>query len=187
MKNNRLLSVLTIILLIANVVTLTLLWTNNKSQTILPVPAPPTGSVFNFLTKELNLNQQQQQAYKLLRNEHQAGQRLLQDSLRLAKDALFELLKTPVVNEAVIKQASDKGVALQQQLELFTFNHFQKVRALCTTEQQLKFDGLIRQVLQQMNGGRRPGPPPGAGGEDGTPPFEPEGQPKGDRPKPPRK
>ena len=79
---NHWLSVITILLLIANLVTLTLLWTNNKKTDTAKIPSPPSRPVFEFITKELNLNQQQQDAYKILRDEHRTAQLILQDCKR---------------------------------------------------------------------------------------------------------
>jgi hypothetical protein len=38
------------------------------------------------------------------------------------------------------------------------FRHFQEIRALCTSEQQQKFDRIIQDLLHQQ--GRRGMPPP---------------------------
>lgn len=170
-SNNRWLTIISIVLLVANVVTLTLLWTGEKRHredraAILP---PPGGQVFEFITKELQLTPQQQDAYKILREEHQAAQRVLQDSIRKSKDAFFDLLPDSSLTDAVLKAQSDKGLAFQQQLELLTFRHFQKLRAICTAGQQQKFDAIIKEVLLQMSGPRmRPqGPPPFADTDSG--------------------
>ncbi len=171
---NRWLSIITILLLIANVVTLTLLWANDKKTDTNKIPLPPSGPVFEFITKELNLNQQQQDAYKILRDEHQALQRTLQDSIRKARDNFFELMKLPAVTDSVLQIASNKGLTFQQQLEILTFKHFQKLRILCNAEQQIKFDNVIQIVLRKMTNARPQGPggppPPGARGENGPPP-----------------
>jgi Spy/CpxP family protein refolding chaperone len=173
MKNgtNKWLTIISILLLVANAVTLTLLWTNKEKHhrdEAAPMPPPPQGQAFEFITKELSLTQAQQDAYKILREEHQAAQRVLQDSIRFAKDAFFDLLKSPAVKDTVLQAASNKGLAFQQQLELMTFKHFQKVRTLCTPEQQKRFDEIIKQVLLQMSGPRMrpPGPPPEMQGKD---------------------
>ena len=181
--NNRWLTIITLFLLTANIVTLALLWTNHKrdkgSDNRLP---PPNGQVFQFLTNELKLDSTQQQAYHKLRDEHQSGIRPIQDSIRKAKDALFLLLQQPDVDEATIQAAAKRASESQQQLDLFTFRHFQKVRAICTTDQQKKFDTVIQEVLRKMARGKnRQGPPPKEGdgpgrmprphpGDEGPPP-----------------
>jgi periplasmic protein CpxP/Spy len=179
---NRWLHILTILLLIANIVTLTLLWTNNKKNGDAKIPPPPSGPAFEFLTKELSLNQQQQDAYKILREEHRAAQLVVQDSIRKSKDAFFELMKLPAVSDSLLQQGSSKAAAFQQQLDILTFKHFQKVRALCNAEQQIKFDNVIQDALRKMGSARPHGPggppPPGTREGDG-PPHPPAGAPPG--------
>lgn len=171
--NNRWLSVVTLLLLTANIVTLALLWTNKNKETRgdkFPPPAQGTGEVFEFLTNELKLSSAQQEAYRKLRDEHQAGQKELQDNIRKAKDALFSLLKQPGVTDSLIHMYSGKAVEADQQLDEFTFRHFQKLRAICNAEQQEKFDKIIQDALRRMAPPKRQGPPPGMRPGGGTPP-----------------
>jgi len=167
--NNRLLSVITLLLLTANIATLGYLWTHKAGNTNI-FPPPPAGQVFEFITKELKLDSVQQQTYKTLRDEHQAGQRPLQDSIRKAKDDFFELLKQQGVPEIQVQQQSAKVAAAEQQLELFTFKHFQKLRAICNTTQQKRFDEIIQDVLRRMAPAKRPQGPPPPGIRGGMPP-----------------
>lgn len=184
-SNNRWLTIISIVLLVANAVTLTLLWTRDKRHredaAAIQAPPPPGGQVFEFITKELQLTPQQQDAYKILREEHQAAQRVLQDSIRKSKDAFFELLPDSSINDSVLKKMNEKGLVFQQQLELLTFRHFQKLRAICTTDQQKKFDAIIKEVLLQMSGPRmRPPGPPHVANTDSGRMQSPKG--KGERP-----
>ncbi len=171
LKNNRWLSIATLILLVANIVTLTLLWTNKKNDAT--DKKDPPAPVFEFLTKELQLNEQQQAAYKLLRDKHQADQKKFRDSIRKAKDALFSLLKQPNVADSLLQEYSRRATAFDQQLDIITFKHFQEVRALCNTEQQKKFDTIIQDVLRRMAGPRRGRRPPPGGKREGPGGFPP--------------
>ncbi len=170
--NNRWLPVITLLLITANIVTLALLWTHKssggKEDGKLP---PPRGQVFEFLTHELKLDPSQQEVYKKLRDEHQAGVRAIRDSIqKKAKEALFALLKKPGVSDSEIHVYSGRAAAADQQLDEFTFYHFQKLRALCNKEQQDRFDEIIQDALRRMAPGRQ-GPPPGMmRPEDGPPP-----------------
>jgi len=164
LNNNRWLAIIILLLLTANVVTLGYLWTH-KNNTIFNDPAqqlppPPQGQVFEFVTKELQLDSAQQKAYKLLRDEHQAGQRPLQDSIRKAKDNFFALLQQ-AAPDSLIELRSAIIARAEQQLDLFTFKHFQQLRAICNPTQQNKFDSIIQGVLRRMAPGRmHEGPPP---------------------------
>ncbi len=169
--NNRLLFIITLLLLTANIVTLAMLWTNKSrgDRAVNRIAAPP-GQVFEFLTHELNLDNSQQETYKKLRDEHQAGVRKIRDSIqRKAKEALFELLKKPAVSDSEVHVYSSRAAASDQQLDEFTFRHFQKLRAICSPAQQEKFDNIIQEALRRMGQPRRPGPPPGMEHAGGPP------------------
>ena len=176
--NNPLLSILILLLLTANIVTLALLWTNksgDKRGKELPPPGVGGGQVFEFVSNELKLASAQREAYKKMRDEHQAGQKPLQDSIRKAKVEFFSLLQQPHVPDSWIEAGSKRASEAEQQLDLLTFKHFQKLRAICNEDQQKKFDEIIQDVLRRM-ASRRQGPPPGRGdgpgqgGEHGPPP-----------------
>lgn len=185
--NNRWISVITLLLLTANIITLTMLWIN-KTAKEKPVDGPPPGKqVFEFITNELRLDTVQQNSYKKLREAHQEGIRPLQDSIRMAKDRFFELLKEENTAETKIQDYSKRIGELEQQRDIITFKHFQKLRLICNKEQQIKFDSILKAVMRRMgsqgrpgrppgpppagsdNGDRRP-PPPGAEGEERMPP-----------------
>jgi Spy/CpxP family protein refolding chaperone len=182
-KNNKLLPVLTILLLVVNIITLAMLWTNNKRpghDAGFP-PAGP-GPLFEFVTKELNLDEQQQRQYKMLREEHQLLQRPLVDSIGKARDAFFDLLKDSTATDAAIETNNQQTIALQGKLELVNFKHFQKLRAICNTKQQQKFDEIIQIVLRRLgaprpHGNRPPGDHPPKDGEPLPGDMPPQGPP----------
>lgn len=171
--NNRWLLVVTLILVTANIVTLALLWTNKtgKGEKFPPLRQE---QVFEFVSNELKLDSVQKEAYKKLRDEHQAGQKPLQDSIRKAKDALFSLLEQGNVADSMLQSYSKRAAEAEQQLDLLTFKHFQKLRAICDPEQQKKFDSIIKDVLRRMAPPKRQGPPPEREGDrpgrEGPPP-----------------
>ena len=168
LKNNSWLYLIAGLIITANIVTLAMLWMHRGGHEH-PQGGQGRGGMFEYLSKELNLTKQQQDAYDSLRNEHQKATRQIQDSIRNAKDALFSMLgKDSVSNEAITMQ-SNKAAALSAQLDIITFRHFEKVRALCTPDQQKKFDGIIQEALRGMGQGpQRQGPP-----HDGPPPPPP--------------
>ncbi len=170
------------LLLLANAATLVFFWIGRPGGDI------PKGSPQEFLTKELNLNKQQQEQFDVLRREHRSKTEALREKVKAAKDELFELIKEPNATDSA-KQLAARGVSmLTEEIDINTVNHFQKVRALCTPEQQQKFDGIIRQLTRMMANqrpGRPQGPPPGDGEHDGPPKDGGEHQPPpADRPGP---
>ena len=188
--NNRWLSIITLLLLTANIITLALLWTNKKPQREHRNPRPQQqqgGQIFEFITNELKLDSAQQETYKKLREEHQSQVRPLRDSIGKAKDNFFDLLKQENVSESMVENFSKKIGNLEQQREIFTFRHFQKLRVICNNEQKIMFDNIIQQALHQMAPAKGPRPAPGQDGmrpgDDDRPP--PPGMRKGDGPPPP--
>ncbi len=167
--NNRWLPVITLLLITANIVTLALLWTR-KGNEEKRFPPQPQGAAFEFLTHELKLDAAQQEAYAKLRDEHRDGQRQIQDSIRKAKDEFFALLKQPNVPDSLVKQYSLRAVEASQRLDEYTFRHFQKLRAICSPEQQKRFDEVIQDALRRMGPPGRQGSPPGMRPGEGPPP-----------------
>jgi len=167
---------LLLLLLASNIATLVYLW--------LP-PRQPKGLAdkrgFELLVKELKMTDSQQADYAKLREEHQSVVKPLRQQLKNSKDAFFDLLKTDSISNAVIESAAAKSAAIQQQLDIASFDHFKKLRAICTPEQQKGFDKLIQDVIRQMappgGGGRPGGPPPNGPGRrpDGPPGEGPDG------------
>lgn len=176
--------IVTLFLITANIFTLALLWSNRKTEKEESKMPPPQSQVFEFITRELNLDSTQQIAYKLLREEHQQALRPLQDSIREAKDEFFDLLKQPSVTNEEIDRCNTKISFVEERLNLVNFTHFQKLRQLCTAAQQKTFDGLIKEVLHRMAPVKRPqGPPPGMERGDGRPPGPPpDPEERGNRP-----
>ena len=175
--NNPLLSIIILLLLTANIVTLAFLWTHRGGdRREKGMPPPPGGQVFEFVSNELKLDSLQREAYRKLRDEHQAAQKPLQDSIRKAKDAFFALLQQANAPDSLIMAGSRKTSETEQQLELLTFRHFQKLRTICNADQQKKFDEIIQDVLRRMAPAKGQGPMPGGRREDGPPPGGEEGE-----------
>jgi protein CpxP len=166
-SNKKILTVLVALLLIANLATVALIWFKKENK-----PQQLNGGPAKFIIKELGLDRNQQQQYLALVKEHQQGVRPFRDEIKAAKDNLFSLLSQPNVSEAQKQTAAKKVSISTEKLDLFTFNHFAKVRAICNVAQQQKFDDIIKQVMQMM-GEQNPN---GRGPNQGPPHHRPEGE-----------
>ena len=167
-SKNKWLIWLVILLLIANAATLTVFWVKK------PKPPPPhQESPAEFLAQELNLGADQKEKLHTLINEHRHAAEVLRVKLREAKDQFFDLLKQPGVTDSSKNAAAQTASRITEQLDLLTFDHFLKVRALCDPAQQKRFDEIIHQVTSMMAPPRPMGPggpPPGPPGANGPPP-----------------
>lgn len=188
-SNTKILGVVVIFLIIMNIATLSCFWyTVQKKDS----PHQNKGGAAAFLIKELGFDSSQKEAYTLLMQEHQHTLHDMKQQIEKAKETYFSLLSDSTISEQTIAAAAAKASAAEQQIDIITFHHFQKVRALCTAEQKIKFDGLISQVVRMM--GRPKGPPPHRDGKhdtlrDNRPPIGHEGfppPPDDNGPPPPR-
>lgn len=156
-SNKKILTVLVVLLLVANAATIGLFWFKKENK-----PQQLKGGPAKFIIKELGLNNRQQEQYLVLVEKHQQGVRQLRDEIKEAKDDFFGLLSQPNLAEAEKQKAAKMVSAATEKLDLLTFNHFAEVRAICTAEQQKKFDNIIKQVIQMMGEqhpkGREPHP-----------------------------
>jgi len=175
---NKVWTTILAILFIANVGTLAGFWYiklhgNNAANG--PGGRPDASG---FIIKQLNFNADQQAKYKQLIIEHQQDINQIQPQLHHAKDAFFSSIGQPVVPQAKLDSLSSAIGDYEKQLDMLTYQHFKKVRALCDAEQKAKFDQIIAQVMRMMGpmpGGRPQGPPPPRG-DGGNYPPPPDGQ-----------
>jgi Spy/CpxP family protein refolding chaperone len=180
-SKNRLLVGLVILLLIANAATIAMFWIGRAKR-----PPAPRGEVKDFLVKELNLDSNQQIKFEQLRNEHRHAVDSLREKVKQAKDAMFELVKDPAATDSIKHTAAEAVGIITEEIDLYTVEHFQKLRAICNPEQQKRFDELLHQVTSMM---APPPPPKHPDHPGGPPPDGPPGpeDPGGQKPPPPPK
>ena len=110
----------------------------------------PEGGPAGFIIHELNFNQQQQTDFKKLRDEHQGIMKQVHDDMKKNKDEIFSFISKGQNDSVKINQLADNIAKDQKQIELATYSHFQKVRAMCDDNQKKKFDEIIGEVLKMM-------------------------------------
>lgn len=118
-------------------------------------PDPKTGGprtgLTDMLQTEVGFNDDQVAQYKQLKEQQREKIRPLFDEMRKAKDNLFKLMGDSTVSDSMISIAADAIAQRQKMLDLETFSHFKKVRALCATpEQQVKYDSAVLRMFRKM-------------------------------------
>ncbi len=153
MENSRFLKIGLALLLLLNIGTLSYLWLDRHHG---PPPGGQRGQdVFTFLCNELKLDDQQVRQYEQLRDEHHHAIENIQEHGHQLRERFFGLLQINPVDSAAIKSMTDSIAATQEQIEMVTFYHFRKVRAILRPDQQKRFDEVIQQATRMMAG-----PPP---------------------------
>ena len=156
------------LLAVLNIALLVNIWSHKPHHEMREHPhqGPPgsgIGGPSDLIIHELKFNPEQIKQFEVLRDEHRATIRKLMDDGHTVRDNFFELLKSDSVNQILVSERGSAIAANQQGIELATFNHFQKVRAICNSEQKKHFDEIINDVLKQMgrpHGKQEEGPPP---------------------------
>lgn len=146
-RNKNLLFIIAALLLTNIAVLVYFLWIKQ------PEPKPDgqkKNGMTEMLQKEVGFNDEQVGQYKQLKEEQRATIRPMFDEMRKAKDSLFRLLSDPGVSDSIINKASEAIAQKQKALDLQTFSHFKKVRALCTVEQQSKYDSMVLRMFRKM-------------------------------------
>ncbi|WP_435356316.1 Spy/CpxP family protein refolding chaperone [Emticicia sp. SJ17W-69] len=120
-----------------------------------------------FLEKELQFDQKQSEVYKVLRQEHAQQMRALREDVKTMKTAYYQELALPNISDDSLRA---KAVAIESKMvdaDVLTFRHFQKVRQMCTPQQQKRFDEVVIDLIRSIE---RPGggPPP----RNARPPFD---------------
>lgn len=172
---SKFIGIVLVLLVMANIVTLGTFWYYKIHHVSANAPAGGQGpsQAQAFVIKQVGFNTEQQKTYIALVQQHQQKVRALRDQLHTAKDNFFDLLSDTTASAKTIDTASSTIGRLEKELDELTFTHFKQVRAMCTSEQKVKFDNCIKEVMRIMApppGGRPQGPPPGGGGfKDGPP------------------
>lgn len=150
---NKVLSLLVLVLLVTNILLLVFfVWKKPSPKQVIN---KSRGDVMQILEKEVGFDEKQMEQYKKLKDQHWDKIKPYFGEMRNARNNFYNLLNLASVSDSAISSAADSIAAKQKLIDLQTFRHFQQVKAICTPEQQPKFDSLVQQVIKRMGGPRR--------------------------------
>ncbi len=161
-KQNKIGKWIIILLVVLNVLMLSSIWLKDNEQR--RVPPPGRKDVVRFLQHELNLSADQVKKLAELRDEHfTATQEKLKRIMRLKKvlmESAFELGDRKSSPDSLAEEIG----RLQSEIEVITFNHFQRLTEVCGKEKLPKLRELMGEIV---------GPPEPERPRLGTPPPPP--------------
>jgi len=152
---NKVLSLLVLVLLVTNILLLVFFVWKKPEPRQAAFKKDGRGDVMQILEKEVGFDEKQMEQYKQLKDQHWDKMRPYFGEMRTARNNFYKLLNLPSVPDSVVNNAADTIAAKQKKMDLQTFHHFQQVKAICTPEQQPRFDSLVQQVIKRMAGPRR--------------------------------
>jgi protein CpxP len=116
-----------------------------------------------YIVQTLKLDAQQQEQFAQLRREHRQAIRSVHEEDKRLHDAYFSLLKTDHPDKVQVDSLANLLAAEEKLLSKTTFEHFEKLRALCRPDQKELFDATIDEIAHRM------APPPQRGPREGPP------------------
>jgi Spy/CpxP family protein refolding chaperone len=158
MNKLRFLSIIAVLLLVLNGGTLIYLL---REQGMEDRPPHPGNDAADFIIEKLQLDDQQQQQFAGLRQQHRNTIHEAQDEDRRLHDLYFSLLKTDSPDKATVDSVSALMANQRSIIETATFTHFQQLRKLCREDQKKHFDMIINEIARRIGGPKGPPPPPG--------------------------
>lgn len=104
-----------------------------------------------FLVSTLHLNAEQEATFDKLREEHLFIVEPLHEEIMKNKTHFFTRIKDEKVDSVAIDSLSKVITELHRMVDIATFYHFKKIRAICNPKQQEKFDKLVEDGLFMPN------------------------------------
>ena len=149
-RNRNLLVIIGVLLLTNIAVLVYFLGQKKPAKTETSANERNWGSVADMLQQEVGFNEEQTAQYKQLKVKQKETIRPIFDDMRKAKDSLFRQLSYPGTSDSLLSQLSDAIAQKQKAIDLQTFNHFKRVRTLCTPEQQPRYDSMVMRMFSKM-------------------------------------
>jgi len=149
---NKVLVTIIAILLLANIALLVFFISGmRKPETENPRGNKTGHSTISFLKDKIGFTDQQIFQFNQLKEKHYAKLNPVFEDLRLTKDQFFLLIKDSIADSTIDSVATLIGEK-QKRLDMEVFHTVQEVRAICTPQQQPKFDSLLPKITYKIVG-----------------------------------
>ena len=158
LRNNKLLLLITSVLLIANIGLLYFFVFNRPPHPQKISSDEMRKRAIEKVKNEVGLNDEQATLYDSLRTEQFKNMKPLFNDLTKSKEDFFSLIYQQGVSDSVLNSYASRIGEKQMALDISTFHYFQSIKGLCTEEQKPKMDSFIKQIVKRIinNGSRRP-------------------------------
>lgn len=111
-----------------------------------------------IIAERLHFDKEQVVAYDKLIAAHQISVKALNDSIKIAKNNLYQSLQSE--NLAGKDSLVNLLGVLQKQIELVHYEHFARLKKICKPDQLNDFNELTKELARFFAPGKKDGPPP---------------------------
>ena len=150
MNKTKFLTVLVVLLLALNAITLYFVWGKRGDDKHRNGGGGRPYS--EYISKKLNFDTAQTEALKKLRDAHKGELEALRNEDKQIQDAKFKLLKDGTTDSLLLDSLTNLSAANKKKFELAFHKHFMQIRALCRPEQV----ELFKKTIEEMQKRRMP-------------------------------
>jgi hypothetical protein len=147
MKTNTFLKMAVLIMVLINVVLIGFMVARPKM--------PPRGKpvdLKNIISEKLNLDEEQQETYfELAKNHGELMAEIEQKQKPLIRD-YFSFLKSEDQNFSTQDSLLTEINILESEKLIMTYNHFEQLKEICNPSQQVLFEEIIGDLIQDLLG-----------------------------------
>lgn len=153
-KNNKVLVFIIAILLLSNIASLYFLTRTRKTCKGTEQKKEQKKSfrdqMAEKLKNEVDFTEAQLHTYDSMSEKHKDAMKPLFENLTNAKDSLYKLLMQTQPSDSAIAYYLSMIGERQQRVDQRVFNHFYKLKQICTEEQKPKYDTVVQRVIKGM-------------------------------------
>lgn len=106
------------------------------------------------LKNEVGFSEGQLKKFTELKETDWAEAKKKMEDIRQIKWRLFDLTRQSNIQDSTVEKLADSIAILQKEVEIKSFQHFKKTRAICTPTQQAAYDSLMKKIITRF--GRKP-------------------------------
>jgi|SRR5690554_4621964 len=103
----------------------------------------------HYMANRIGFNETQLAEYRTLLENHRSNKNELQRNIDTKRKELYDLLKVEGNHAKQVDSLTNEIGMLSSQTEKATYQHFANIRALCTPEQLIKLDNMLKEAMRR--------------------------------------
>lgn len=142
---------LVIILIVLNLALIGFFWWRS-SQAGKPPRPPRAGQreLSGILKKELNLSEKQTVDFNTIRAEFFEKEKILSEAIRSKRDSMNIMMFSKNANDEQLKSLATGVSEGEYKMELLRIEQASRLRSICTPEQLVKFETLVKEIIDYL-------------------------------------